>query len=280
MLKIFTKKEELKNYRDQIIGSVGLIPTMGNLHEGHLSLLKTSLDQNDNSIITIFVNKTQFGPHEDFDKYPRTFDEDLTKIESIVIGKNKEVIVFHPETADEIYPPGFQTSISIGPLKEILCGQFRPTHFDGVTTVVYKLFTLSRPTRAYFGQKDYQQCIIIKKMIDDLEIPLEMHILPIIRSVSGLALSSRNQYLSSKELNEGLHLIKTLKKCEQLLLQKENYQTFIQKELSQHSEWDYLEIRDGDTLLTLLPTSKKAVILGAFRLGKTRLLDNIVVNLC
>jgi pantoate--beta-alanine ligase len=282
MIKVFTTRHDFDNYRNSISNKkIGLVPTMGNLHEGHISLLAKAIAENDISIMTIFVNPKQFGPTEDFDKYPRTLDQDLTKIENLILKNNdnsKEVIIFAPKSNDEIYPKGFTTNISIGEMKTLLCGKFRPIHFDGVTTVVYRLFAITKPHNAYFGQKDYQQCIIIKKMIDDLELPIQMHIEPIVRNSMGLALSSRNQYLSESELQNALHLPKTLRTIEKLIETNQGYQNFISEELKNDQHWDYLEVLDADNLQTLDQSSKNIIIVAAYRLGQTRLLDNILVK--
>jgi pantoate--beta-alanine ligase len=283
MIKLIDSKKELQAYLNLIKNkNIGLVPTMGNLHEGHISLLKKSIEENDISVLTIFVNPTQFGPNEDFAKYPRTLDQDLSKIENLILHINdsqKEVIVFAPSSNTEIYPPGFTTSISIGAMKEKLCGKVRPTHFDGVTTVVFKIFTLINPTKAYFGQKDFQQCAIIKKMIFDLELPIEMKVMPIIRNSLGLALSSRNQYLTEKEMNDALHLPKTLKHIVELSSENKNIDDFIAQELKDE-RWDYLEVLDSTTLEKENSTTTELVIVGALKINKTRLLDNILVKKC
>jgi pantoate--beta-alanine ligase len=283
MIKLIDSKKELQAYLNLIKNkNIGLVPTMGNLHEGHISLLKKSIEENDISVLTIFVNPTQFGPNEDFAKYPRTLDQDLSKIENLILHINdsqKEVIVFAPSSNTEIYPPGFTTSISIGAMKEKLCGKVRPTHFDGVTTVVFKIFKLINPTKAYFGQKDFQQCAIIKKMIFDLELPIEMKVMPIIRNSLGLALSSRNQYLTEKEMNDALHLPKTLKHIVELSSENKNIDDFIAQELKDE-RWDYLEVLDSTTLEKENSTTTELVIVGALKINKTRLLDNILVKKC
>lgn len=282
MIKVFDTYSDFSNYRNQINKSIGLVPTMGNLHAGHISLLQAALLENDIAIITIFVNPKQFGPNEDYEKYPRTLNEDLSKIENLIMqlnDKTKEVIVFAPKSNDEIYPKGFSTHISVGPITTKLCGKIRPGHFDGVTTVVYRLFSITKPNRAYFGQKDYQQCAIIKKMIYDLDIPIEMIIKPIIRNSMGLALSSRNQYLNEIELIEALHLPNTLKQIEQMIISKEDYRPLLLKE-KEDTRWDYLEILDANTLENLTEETDQKVIVAAYRINQTRLLDNIVVNKC
>jgi pantoate--beta-alanine ligase len=281
MIKIFKTKNEILDYRNSKATNltIGLVPTMGNLHAGHLSLLKNSILENDISIITIFVNPTQFGPNEDFNSYPRTLDHDLTLIEELALKMSsaKEIAVFAPTSNDEIYPENFSTSISIGPLKNILEGKIRPTHFDGVTTVVFKLFHITKPHNAYFGQKDYQQCVIIQKMILDLELPISMHIIPISRNADGLALSSRNQYLTDTEMKMALTLPKTLNAIKDAVLNNRDFLDAI-NEAKQDPRWDYLEVLDAHTLNDDIENKKDLVIVGAYKINQTRLLDNIVVK--
>lgn len=283
MIKVFNKRSDFDHYRKTLSGkTIGLVPTMGNLHKGHISLIEKSAEDNDITVVTIFVNPKQFGPTEDFDKYPRTLDEDLGKISTIalLLDSSKELVVFAPRNNDEIYPPGFSSSISVGDIKKKLEGSIRATHFDGVTTVVYRLFTIVRADNAYFGQKDFQQCVIIKKMVHDLEIPVNIHVMPIIRNSEGLALSSRNQYLDQTQRVEALTLPKTLQAVEKLIKNKEDTDQLISETLKD-PRWDYLEVLDADTLEKANENhkTKTLVIVGAFRLGNTRLLDNILVSL-
>jgi pantoate--beta-alanine ligase len=270
MIKLFTTK---KDY------SVGIVPTMGNLHEGHLSLLKRSMEENTVSVITIFVNPKQFGPHEDFEKYPRTLDDDIAKISNLALhaGPKKEIVVFAPGSVDEIYPPGFNTVIKVQDVTEQLEGALRPGHFDGVTTVVYCLFAIIKAANAYFGQKDYQQCVVIKKMVRDLSLDIQLHIMPIIRNSEGLALSSRNQYLNDGERSDALHLSRTLKKIENLIQNKADYKSLVEFELT-NKKWDYLEVLDAENLQIPDEMTRELVIIGVYRLGNTRLLDNILVQ--
>jgi pantoate--beta-alanine ligase len=280
MIKLFTKRSDFDHYRNSLNHqTIGLVPTMGNLHKGHLSLIEKSIEENTVTIVTIFVNPKQFGPTEDFDKYPRTLDDDLAKISSlaILIPKTKDIVVFAPKSAQDIYPEGFSSTISIGELKTKLEGAVRSTHFDGVTTVVYRLFAIARAGHAYFGQKDFQQCVIIKKMVKDLEIPIKIHIMPTIRNSEGLALSSRNQYLSDSERSEALILPQTLQKIAQLLSNNESAETLIKESLTD-KRWDYLEVLDSDTLEAPMEKSSELLVIAAFRLGQTRLLDNILVT--
>ncbi len=283
MIKVFTTKFDFEHYRQNVIvdKTIGLVPTMGNLHKGHLSLVERSAHDNDVTIITIFVNPTQFGPTEDFAKYPRTLDDDLSKISSIalLIDAKKDIVVFAPKSPEEIYPKGFSSTISVGEITTKIEGKIRPTHFDGVSTVVYKLFNLSKAHNAYFGQKDFQQCLVIKKMVLDLDLPVKIHIMPIIRNAEGLALSSRNQFLSESERTEALIFPQSLIKIEKLIRTNQNYQALI-NELKIDSRWDYLHVLDAHTLEEpIKEESLEIVIIGAFKLGTTRLLDNILVTL-
>ncbi len=281
MIKIFTTLKDYNSYRNKFgnDSSIGIIPTMGNLHEGHISLLRKSVEENDVSVITIFVNPKQFGPTEDFDKYPRTLDADINKISGVAIqaGPEKEIVVFAPASIEEIYPSGFSTTIHVAGVTERLEGAVRPTHFDGVTTVVYRLFKTVKATNAYFGQKDYQQCLVVKKMVTDLGLDINLHIMPIIRNAEGLALSSRNQYLNEQERSEALHLSRTLKKIENMIKNKEDFRALVDFELT-NSKWDYLQVLNADTLETPDEKTKDLIIIGVYRLGSTRLLDNILVQ--
>lgn len=282
MIKVFTTIKDYKHYRQSLKhDSIGLVPTMGNLHEGHLSLLKKSLSDNRVSVITIFVNPKQFGPNEDFDKYPRTLDADLAKISNLALhagSEEKEIVVFAPQSIEDIYPAGFSTVIQVTGVTERLEGARRPTHFDGVTTVVYCLFKIIDAKNAYFGQKDYQQCLVIKKMALDLSLPINLHILPITRNSEGLALSSRNQYLSETERTEALHLSKSLKHIEMLIKNKMDYKAFIDSELT-NTKWDYLEVLNAENLESVSDLTTQLVVIGVYKLGNTRLLDNLLVQI-
>jgi pantoate--beta-alanine ligase len=280
MIKVFTTIKDFDHYRNTLkTETIGLVPTMGNLHKGHVSLIEKSIADNDVTIVTIFVNPKQFGPNEDFDKYPRTLDEDLAKISSValLITPKKEIVVFAPRKDEEIYPEGFSTTISVGAMTQKLEGAIRPTHFDGVTTVVFRLFSITKAHIAYFGQKDVQQCLIIKKMVKDLNLPIAIHIMPIVRNSEGLALSSRNQYLNDSERVEALTLPQTLVKVEKLIRTKQDYKTFI-SDVVVDKKWDYLEVLDSNNLETPTDKTQEFVIVAAYRLGTTRLLDNILVS--
>ncbi|MFZ4712385.1 MAG: pantoate--beta-alanine ligase [Bacteriovoracaceae bacterium] len=281
MLEVIKTTEDLKKIRNQIQGTVGFVPTMGNLHRGHISLLERSLKEKENTFLSIFVNPMQFGPNEDFAKYPRTIAEDIKKIESKIeeFKIKNTVYLFTPASNEEIYPEGFSTVVGTGPLANILCGKIRPGHFDGVTTVMYRLLQLVKPEETFMGEKDFQQLFLIKKMVRDLELPYNITGLPIIRDTDGLALSSRNQYLTQEERTTGLILPKRLQEVARAI--KENMpqakiQSMIDQTL-QDKRWDYFEVRSTKDLF-LSQERKGIVILGAFRLRQTRLLDNIVIS--
>jgi len=191
--------------------SIGFVPTMGALHEGHLSLIKRARDENDYTVVSIFVNPTQFVQGEDYDRYPRDVEGDKEKIEKIGID-----YIFLPDVTS-LYPHGYSTYVTVESLSDKLCGKFRPGHFRGVATILCKFFNIIKPTRAYFGQKDYQQALIVKRMVEDLNFGIEIIICPTIRENDGLAISSRNLYLSDEERKASIIIYQALKKGEQLL---------------------------------------------------------------
>jgi pantoate--beta-alanine ligase len=265
--------------------SVGLVPTMGNLHAGHLSIVERSLQQHTNTVVTIFVNPKQFGPNEDFNRYPRTLEADLAKIQ-LVHAKypNKHLIVFAPDDLNEIYPKEFNTTISVAHLTAPLCGRHRPGHFDGVTTVVYRLFSLIRPHEAYFGLKDYQQYKVIKRMTLDMNLPIDITPHEIIRDTDGLALSSRNQYLSRDERQKALHLPQSIQLLATLLKSNSDFADLWRKrdhilQSNEFGQWQYLEILDAANLEMPNNETKRYVIAGAIKIGQTRLIDNTIVEL-
>tara|TARA_R110002072_G_scaffold534_6_gene3844 strand:- start:23943 stop:24785 length:843 start_codon:yes stop_codon:yes gene_type:complete len=279
MSQLLKKKIEFINTRRSLPGRVGLVPTMGNLHQGHLDLIEQAAKDCDHVLITIFVNPKQFGPNEDFEKYPRTLEEDIQKIESL--KDNKKFIIFAPETMDEIYPEGFQTEIKVNEITEKLCGIYRPGHFDGVTTVVYQLFSITMPHMAYFGQKDYQQFKVIEKMSKDLLLPLSLVMVPTRREESGLAMSSRNQYLSSEEKEKALNLPTKLRELAENLVSNKDYVVLkekISETLNQDPNWQYLEVLDAETFEEVHTGSKTYLLAGAYLLGKTRLIDNVLIG--
>ncbi len=256
---------------------IAFVPTMGALHEGHLSLVKAAQEKADKVIVSIFVNPMQFGPNEDFDRYPRTWEEDCKKLDSCGVEG-----VFAPEV-NEMYPNGFASTVSVSRLSDGLCGAKRPGHFDGVATIVTKLFMQGLPDYAFFGEKDYQQLCIIRQMAKDLNIPVEVFGVPIKRDDFGLALSSRNKYLSEKELDIARELNKILFSMSgEISIAPGNVAEILEQgqinilDAGFHC-LDYLELRAEETLEPLQELTQPARLLTAAYLGKTRLLDNVRV---
>lgn len=258
--------------------TIGLVPTMGYLHEGHLSLVKRSVQDNDFTVMSIFVNPTQFGPNEDFEKYPRDMERDLRLAESV--GAD---VVFAP-CVTEMYPDGYKTYVEVEDITKVLCGLSRPGHFKGVTTVVNKLFNIVEPDKAYFGQKDAQQVIVIKKMVRDLNMNLEIVTCPIIRESDGLAMSSRNVYLSKEERAAAVILSKSLFEAEELIKKGEKSTRkvieYIRNRIMSEklADIDYVEVVSTDGLGKLEEISGSVLIALAVRFGKTRLIDNIILE--
>ena len=258
--------------------SVGLVPTMGFLHEGHMALVDTARSQNDIVIASIFVNPLQFGPNEDLESYPRDLHHDEQLLESHGCD-----LVFAP-SVDEMYPRPALTSVVLRELSQPLCGQTRPTHFQGVATVVSKLFNIVQPTRAYFGQKDAQQAVIIKRMVEDLNVPVEVITVPIVREADGLAKSSRNIYLTEAERPHATVLHRTLQFAEQAILQGERDGTTLAAAMREKIQsepmvkLDYAEIVDADSLAPQNHLSGRILIAVAAYVGKARLIDNIIVT--
>lgn len=283
MVRVITKAVELRKLRTEEKRPVGFVPTMGNLHQGHISLLQKGLEENSVVYFSIFVNPKQFGPSEDFNRYPRTLDFDLKQIEECLKSfPGKEVVVFAPIDPQEIFPIGDDQTISVCNLSDIIEGAFRPGHFDGVSTVVYRLFELIKPQKAYFGLKDYQQYLVIHQMVKDLNLPIDIVGMPIIRDHSGLALSSRNQYLTGSQRLEALELSRALKKIASLIEGKKSHLTVAKREIDLtllNKNWNYLEMRDAETLSSDLTHAKRVTLLGVYQLGTTRLLDNIQVEI-
>ncbi len=256
---------------------IGFIPTLGALHEGHLTLVRESKAKNDITIVSIFVNPAQFAPNEDLSKYPRPFENDKK-----LLDNERVDYLFYPDAA-AIYPPNFQTYVTINKLQNILDGKSRPEHFSGMATIVLKLFNLILPTNAYFGQKDFQQSVVIKQMVKDLNLPIKINVVPTLRDHDGLALSSRNIFLSSQERSLALNLYQSLLLGKKLILAgnknvqmiKSEMNKFLQKNKLIHL--DYIEICNPDNLDTVKVIPKKAVILIAAKVGKTRLIDNILI---
>lgn len=282
MVEIFNTRKDLLQRRAEIQTSTGFVPTMGNLHDGHLSLLEKALNEHETVFFSIFVNPKQFGPNEDFSRYPRTFEADVEKLQSVAKKfPNKKVILFTPRAETEIFPHEENQMISVHKLSTELEGKIRPGHFDGVATVVYRLFELIRPQTAYFGLKDYQQYMVIKQMVKDLVLPIKIQGMPIIRETSGLALSSRNQYLSPEQKKASLLLFETLSELKEILKNQKSEIPKVQKKIDeklQDKDWDYLEMRDSETFSRELSKSKNISFLAVYRMGTTRLLDNMQVE--
>ncbi|BCY27980.1 pantoate--beta-alanine ligase [Flavobacterium okayamense] len=277
---VFTEKVNLQKHLESFHKtnkSVGFVPTMGALHEGHLSLLEQSLIDNEITVISIFVNPTQFNNSEDLKKYPRTLDNDVKKIESL----SKEIIVFSP-SVDEIYQgKTISLSFNFDGLENQMEGKHRPGHFDGVGTIVKMLFEIVKPNKAYFGQKDFQQLQIVKKLVSKYKIPVEIIGCPIHRESNGLAMSSRNQRLSEKAKNDASLIYKTLKKSKEIFKTKSANETikFVEREFSKHPDFEleYFEIADEKTLLTCKRKSKSKkyrAFIAVFVEG-IRLIDNL-----
>jgi pantoate--beta-alanine ligase len=257
---------------------LGLVPTMGALHEGHLSLVRAALQRADSVAVTIFVNPTQFGPNEDFERYPRTLEQDVE-----LLTKAGASHVFAPE-ANEMYPPGERTRVSVSGLTASLCGPFRPGHFDGVTTIVSKLFAVAGECVAVFGRKDYQQLKVIERLARDLLLPVQVLGEPTVRDADGLALSSRNRFLQAAERAEAPILAKALNRVRDAVLAGNRDFASIEKEavesLAQRG-WqpDYIAVRRRVDLLPPGPadTATPLVVLAAAKLGTTRLIDNLEI---
>ena len=267
----------VKNARSQG-KSVGFVPTMGALHAGHVSLIKAAKEKCDFVVVSIFVNPTQFGPDEDFDKYPRPIEKDTAICEQAGVD-----LVFNP-TASEMYKIQNITWVDVEKLTEPLCGRSRPGHFRGVTTVCTKLFNIVMPDFAFFGQKDAQQAIIIKRMVADLNMALQIVICPIVRENDGLAMSSRNKYLSDEERSQALLLYKSLIQGKKLVKEGLRDCAEIKNQLAEILNEsplisvEYIGIVNIETLADIGQITEKALIALAVKLGRTRLIDNIVVD--
>lgn len=258
--------------------AIGFVPTMGALHEGHAMLLERAAEECPVTVLSIFVNPTQFGPNEDFSRYPRTLEADLEIAESCGV---QYVFAPAPET---IYPPGYSTFIEVAGVSEPLCGKFRPGHFRGVATVVHRLFMLVRPQIAYFGQKDLQQCLVIDRMVRDLGLPVRIAICPTVREADGLAKSSRNRYLSAAEREKATVIWRAMEAARKKFESgEENVDALLaaaHAELATVSEFrtQYAEIRALPDLKEIKAVSGPAALAIAGYLGQTRLIDNLVLE--
>jgi len=268
------KAEELR-----LAGKVlGFVPTMGFFHEGHLELMRVAKRHCDVVIISLFVNPMQFGPKEDLAAYPRDLEGDLAKARQVGVD-----IAFVP-TVDQIYPEGFESRVSVEKVTKHLCGLSRPTHFDGVTTVVAKLFNITKPHLAVFGQKDYQQLTVIRRMVNDLNMDLRILGVPTYREPDGLAMSSRNSYLNSEERKSALCLKKSLDLAREMVGKGERRSAAIKKAIEEfvrshpYTQVDYVSLCDPVTLDDVDPLRGETLLALAVRVGKTRLIDNCVLG--
>lgn len=277
-MEVVTSVSEMRAWRSRAAGCVGLVPTMGYLHDGHLSLVRASCARADVTAATIFVNPLQFGPREDLARYPRDPDRDLTLLATEGVD-----CVFMPDAA-EMYPPGFATSIDVGPITSRLEGASRPGHFNGVATVVCKLFTIAEPHLAFFGRKDAQQLRVIRRMVRDLNLPVEVIGMPIIREPDGLALSSRNVYLAEDERRHALVLSRALKLAEDRFAAGERRAEAIRRAMRQAirsaptATIDYVSVADSESLEELKVIDRPALVSLAVRFGGTRLIDNTMLD--
>ena len=269
-------KRRIKTFKGNQL-SIGFVPTMGALHEGHLSLVRQARKENDKVVVSVFVNPLQFGINEDFTQYPRTFDNDCE-----LLSKEDVDIVFNPK-APEMYPDGFYTSVVLEHLEDKLCGKSRPGHFRGVATVVLKLFNLIQPDSAYFGQKDFQQTVIIRRMVADLGLDVNIKVLPTVRDKEGLALSSRNDYLGETEKKDALCLYKALIRAQTMANAGAKNAKEILGEMEKiinnckSAKIDYISIVNSETLEAVSEVRSGNVAVLAVRIGKTRLIDNIIL---
>jgi pantoate--beta-alanine ligase len=257
---------------------VGLVPTMGALHEGHVSLVEAARRECQFTVATIFVNPTQFGPQEDFARYPRTWDDDLAALARV--GAD---LVFAPEVA-EMYPPNCTTAIEPPRVAMPLEGHCRPGHFRGVATIVMKLFQLLPADAAYFGQKDYQQTLVVRRMVEDLNVPLDIVVCPTLRDADGLALSSRNRYLSAPERHQALAIIRGLRQALEMVRQGERSASVLHDAIHARlldaaiQAIDYVAIVDPESLENVEVLAGPAMALVACRVGATRLIDNLALE--
>jgi pantoate--beta-alanine ligase len=258
--------------------TLGLVPTMGFLHKGHVSLIDRARADCGAVAVSVFVNPTQFGPNEDLSRYPRDLERDLALMSEAGVD-----LVFVPEV-DQIYPPGFASSIDVGPVATILEGASRPGHFAGVATVVAKLFNIVQPTRAYFGQKDAQQIVVIKRMVRDLDLPVEIVVRPTVREADGLALSSRNSYLSPAERKQAAVLYRALSAAREAFEGGERTAAVLRGIVADAIaaepgvRIDYVSVADPETLAECQLAGRGAIVSLAAFFGKTRLIDNIVLG--
>ncbi|MFN3741550.1 MAG: pantoate--beta-alanine ligase [Anaerolineales bacterium] len=277
-MKVLTSLGELWEERKKLAEPVGFVPTMGYLHEGHLSLVRRARQECASVVVSIFVNPTQFGPHEDLARYPRDLERDLRLLTPLQVD-----VVWTP-TVEEMYPPGYQTWVTVEELTKPLEGAMRPGHFRGVTTVVSKLFNAVQPQRAYFGQKDAQQAAVIRQMRRDLSYPIEIVVCPTVREADGLAMSSRNTYLSPTERQAATVLYRALTAAQSAYQagerNAERLRAIMLEVLQSEplAQVQYVSCADYDTLQELDEVRGKALLSMAVFIGKTRLIDNVVLE--
>ena len=277
-MMIVSTLDELHSARLLLDGSVGLVPTMGYLHEGHLSLTRRAKAECKAVVVSIFVNPMQFAPTDDLSKYPRDLERDLRLLKSVGVD-----LVWTP-TPEVMYPPGFQTWIEVEEMTRPLEGSMRPGHFRGVTTVVSKLFNAVQPTKAYFGQKDAQQAVVIRQMTHDLNFPIEIVVCPIVREADGLAMSSRNVYLDPEQRKAATILFRALSAAEDEFETGERDAEKLRRKMKEVidreplAQMQYVSCADYDTLEELETVKGKTLLSMAVFLGKTRLIDNFVLG--
>lgn len=280
-MKIIKSKAEIQNISTTLLQSkksIGFVPTMGYFHDGHLSLMKKAKKENDIVIISIFVNPLQFGPTEDYEEYPRDEEHDMTLAKQIGVD-----YLFKPDVED-IYPEEMMIKMSVTERTNVLCGRSRPGHFDGVITVLAKLFNIVQPTQVYFGMKDAQQVAIVDALISNLNFPIKLNALATIREDNGLAMSSRNVNLTMKEREQAIWLHKSLKRGQQLIVDGEKNPVIIKKEvintLKQNidADIDYVDILEFPSLQTISTISGQIIIAAAIYFKRTRLIDNLILD--
>jgi len=280
-MKVITEIAEMQRESDHLRSQgkkIGFVPTMGYLHEGHLSLVREARKHCDVVVMSIFVNPTQFGPNEDFEDYPRNFNRDAGLAKSAGCD-----IVFYPD-AKAVYPDPYLTYVEVEKITRVLCGVSRPTHFRGVTTVVAKLFNMVKPHFAVFGQKDAQQAIVIKRLVKDLNFDIEIIVAPIIREKDGLAMSSRNTYLSPEHRAQAVILYQSLMAAKKMIDAGERHATVIRNRMKEMIEQqpdviiDYIEIVDTTNLDYQTVLNGEVLIALAVKVGKSRLIDNIIIR--
>ncbi len=282
LMKVITSVKEMREHslKARLNGkTVGLVPTMGYLHQGHMSLARASVKESDMTVLSVFVNPSQFSEGEDLDRYPRDLERDHALAE-----KEKVDILFAP-SAREMYPEGYSTYVEVeGAMTEGLCGKSRPGHFRGVTTVVAKLFNIVVPDTGYFGQKDAQQAAVIKKMAKDLDLPVRIRVMPIVREDDGLAMSSRNSYLTGEERAKALRIPESLNKAAHLIKGGEVSSETVKNEIKNillrddGLEVDYIEIVDTETFEPVGELRAGTLIAVAAKVGETRLIDNVMIG--